>query len=74
MEWYVDMLGAEVTFEQIVMDDGRTGTVELVAGGMRWMMTDPFPDLGVEDSPHGWLQCSGTSSATSGWSTSRHGG
>lgn len=48
IEWYADVLGAEVTFEPIVMDDGRIGHVELAADGARWMMADTFPDLGVE--------------------------
>jgi PhnB protein len=48
MAWYADVLGAEVTFEPIVMDDGRIGHVELAADGARWMMADPFPDIGVE--------------------------
>lgn len=39
MEWYADVLGAELTFEPIVMDDGRIGHAE---------MADPFPDIGVE--------------------------
>ena len=33
MEWYVDVLGAVVTYDPIVMDDGRIGHVELDLGG-----------------------------------------
>src|SRR5690349_2003222 len=45
--WYVDVLGAEVVFEPIVMDDGRVGHVELAVGGGRWMMSDEFDSAGV---------------------------
>ena len=45
--WYVDVLGAEVTYEPIVMPDGRVGHVELAVGGAGWMMSDEFEDHGV---------------------------
>ena len=48
MEWYADVLGAEVIVEPIVMDDGRIGHVEMAVDGARWMVADPFPDIGVE--------------------------
>jgi len=48
LEWYVAALGAEVTFEPIVMPDGRIGHVELAVGGAAWMMSDEFPEVGVE--------------------------
>ena len=47
IEWYVDVLGAQVVFEPIVMDDGRIGHVELAVGGGRWMMSDEFESAGV---------------------------
>jgi PhnB protein len=47
IEWYVDVLGAEVTFEPIVMDEGRIGHVELAVGEGRWMMSDEFDSAGV---------------------------
>jgi PhnB protein len=47
IDWYVATLGAEVTYDPIVMDDGRVGHVELALGGARWMMADPFPEEGV---------------------------
>ena len=47
IEWYVDVLGAEVTYEPIVMDDGRVGHVELAIDGAGWMMSDPFDTAGV---------------------------
>lgn len=48
IRWYVDVLGAEVTFDPIVMDDGRVGHVELEVDGARWMMADEFRDFDVE--------------------------
>ncbi|MGH3450598.1 MAG: VOC family protein [Haloechinothrix sp.] len=48
MGWYADVFGAEVTAGPIVMDDGRIGHVEMVVDDARWMMADPFPDIGVE--------------------------
>jgi uncharacterized glyoxalase superfamily protein PhnB len=47
IDWYVDVLGATVTFEPIVMDDGRIGHVELAVGGGGWMMSDEFASAGV---------------------------
>ncbi len=44
IEWYVDVLGAEVVYEPIVMPDGKVGHVELAIDGARWMMADPYPD------------------------------
>ncbi len=45
--WYVEVLGAEVTYEPIVMDDGRIGHVELAVGEGGWMMSDEFGSAGV---------------------------
>lgn len=47
-DWYVEVLGAEVIYEPIVMDDGRVGHVELAVDGARWMMADAFPEMGAE--------------------------
>ena len=47
IEWYRDHLGAEVTYEPIVMPDGRVGHCELAVDGARWMMSDAFDDAGV---------------------------
>ncbi|MGL5808675.1 MAG: VOC family protein [Nocardioides sp.] len=47
IDWYVSALGAEVTYEPIVMDDGRVGHCELAVGEARWMMSDPFDSAGV---------------------------
>ena len=48
IEWYVDVLGAEVTYEPIVMPDGKVGHVELALDGAGWMMADAHPELDVE--------------------------
>jgi len=48
IEWYAAALGAEVTFEPIVMPDRRVGHVELAVAGAGWMMADEHPELGVE--------------------------
>jgi uncharacterized glyoxalase superfamily protein PhnB len=45
--WYVDQLGAEVTFDPIEMPDGRVGHVELTVAGATWMMSDEFPEAHV---------------------------
>lgn len=47
IEWYIVALGAEVTYEPIVMDDGRVGHCELAIDQARWMMSDPFDSAGV---------------------------
>lgn len=45
--WYADVLGATVTVDPIVMDDGRVGHVELAVDGARWMMSEQFESAGV---------------------------
>ena len=47
IDWYVAVLGAEVTYEPIVMADGRVGHVELAVDGARWMMSEEFAEAGV---------------------------
>ena len=47
IEWYREHLGAEVTYEPIVMPDGRVGHCELAVDGARWMMSDEFDSAGV---------------------------
>ncbi|MGN6576868.1 MAG: VOC family protein, partial [Nocardioides sp.] len=47
IEWYVEHLGAEVTYEPIVMGDGRVGHCELAVDGARWMMSDEFETANV---------------------------
>ena len=46
--WYVEHLGAVVTYEPIVMPDGRVGHTELAVEGARWMMADEHPEIHVE--------------------------
>ena len=45
--WYVAALGAEVTCEPIIMDDGGVGHCELAIGEARWMVSDQFESAGV---------------------------
>jgi PhnB protein len=45
IDWYAQVLGAEVTVEPIVMPDGRVGHVELDADGAHWMMADAHPEI-----------------------------
>ena len=47
IEWYTRVLGARVTVEPIVMDDGHVGHCELEVDGARWMMSDAFASAGV---------------------------
>lgn len=47
IEWYVDVLGARVTHDPVLMDDGRVGHVELAVDGARWMLSDEFAEAGV---------------------------
>src|SRR6478752_336836 len=47
IEWYREHLGAELTVEPIVMDDGRVGHCELDVDGASWMMSDAFGEAGV---------------------------
>ncbi len=47
IEWYRDVLGAEVVYDPIEMDDGRIGHVELAVDGARWMMSEEFEEAGV---------------------------
>lgn len=47
LAWYTEVLGAEVTMDPIVMDDGRVGHVELAVDGAGWMMSDEFDSAGV---------------------------
>jgi uncharacterized glyoxalase superfamily protein PhnB len=48
LDWYVEHLGARVTFDPIVMPDGRVGHSELEVQGARWMMSDEHPEIQVE--------------------------
>ena len=48
IDWYVEHLGAAVTYEPIVMPDGRIGHTELAVDGAGWMMADEHPEIRVE--------------------------
>ncbi len=45
--WYVEVLGAEVTYDPIEMPDGAIGHVELAVDGAGWMMSEEFESHGV---------------------------
>jgi PhnB protein len=45
IDWYAQVLGAQVTVDPIVMPDGRVGHVELDADGAHWMMADAHPEI-----------------------------
>jgi uncharacterized glyoxalase superfamily protein PhnB len=47
IEWYGEVLGAVLTYEPIVMDDGKIGHCELTFGDTIVQMADEFPELGV---------------------------
>ena len=47
IDWYVDVLGAVVTYEPVVMPDGRVGHVQLAIDGAEWMMSEEFESAGV---------------------------
>lgn len=48
IDWYRNAFGARVSFEPIVMDDGRIGHVELTIGeDGTFMMSDEFDSAGV---------------------------
>lgn len=50
VDWYTEVLRAEVVVDPILMEGGRVGHVELAVGGAdgaRWMMSDEFEQAGV---------------------------
>ena len=47
IEWYADVLGAEVSYDPIVMPDGRIGHAELTIDGATFMLADQHPELNV---------------------------
>ncbi len=52
IDWYVAHLGARVSYDPIVMPDGRVGHCELTVssslGEGRWMLSDEHPEIQVE--------------------------
>ncbi len=47
IEWYGEVFGAVLTYDPIVMDDGRVGHCEIRIGDTTLQMADEFPELGV---------------------------
>ncbi len=49
LDWYRSALGAEISYEPIVMPDGRVGHAELTfpGDGARLMLSDAHPEIGV---------------------------
>jgi predicted enzyme related to lactoylglutathione lyase len=47
IDWYVDILGAEVAGEPVVMPDGRIGHAELALAGGVVYLADAHPEIGV---------------------------
>ncbi len=45
--FYEDVLGARLTYEPIIMGDGRVGHAEMTFGDTVMMMSEPFPEMGV---------------------------
>jgi uncharacterized glyoxalase superfamily protein PhnB len=47
LDWYVEALGAVETL-RVPMDDGRLGHAELLIGDAKVMLSDEYPELGVQ--------------------------
>jgi uncharacterized glyoxalase superfamily protein PhnB len=47
IDWYGRVFGAVVSYDPIVMPDGRIGHVELDIGDARLMMADAHPEVGA---------------------------
>lgn len=45
--FYEEALGARLTYEPIVMDDGRVGHAEMTFGDTVLMISEAFPEIGV---------------------------
>ncbi len=49
IDWYVTALGARLTYEPIILPDGKVGHAEITFGeGAVVMLSDPFPEVNVE--------------------------
>lgn len=48
IDWYLDVFDGHARGEAHVMDDGRIGHAEIGIGDAALMLSDPFPDIGVE--------------------------
>jgi len=47
LDWYVEVLGASLAGEPILMDDGRVGHAELAVSGGKLYLSEEFPEIGV---------------------------
>jgi predicted enzyme related to lactoylglutathione lyase len=47
LDWYVDVLGARLAGEPIIMEDGRVGHAELEVSGGTLYLAEEFPEIGV---------------------------
>jgi len=47
IQWYGDIFGAEVSYDPIVMPDGRVGHCELSLAGGKIYLADEHPEIGV---------------------------
>jgi predicted enzyme related to lactoylglutathione lyase len=47
LDWYVEVLGARLAGEPIMMDDGRVGHSELEVSGGKLYLAEEFPEIGV---------------------------
>ena len=45
--FYENVLGARLTYEPIIMDDGRVGHAEMTFGDTVLMISEAFPEIGV---------------------------
>ena len=47
LDWYVEVLGARLAGEPIIMEDGRVGHSELAVSGGKLYLSEEFPEIGV---------------------------
>jgi predicted enzyme related to lactoylglutathione lyase len=47
LDWYVEVLGARLAGDPIMMPDGRVGHAELELAGGKLYLSEEFPDIGV---------------------------
>jgi predicted enzyme related to lactoylglutathione lyase len=47
IDWYIEVFGAELTMEPIVMPDGRIGHAALTLSGSAIFLADAHPEIGV---------------------------
>jgi predicted enzyme related to lactoylglutathione lyase len=47
LDWYAEVLGAELAGDPITMEDGRLGHAELALAGGKLYLAEAFPEIGV---------------------------